>query len=341
MQLVHTRSPLLEETHYYPLSREFGMTMAGISHKAAGELKNRFKYNSKEEQREEFSNGSGLETYDYGLRMYDKQTGRWFQIDPKVEKYADLSPYNYVLNNPITYIDPDGADARVGIDSANRTITLSSTIYVRGYNAKQQVGKYNEFLEKNKDLLSGKFTDENGMEWSISLNMTFVEGTEEDETRTRDNPNGDNMLILKRDGSRANAESIDGKQPRSKIVREDPDNIMSRIIGRYDGAGRMAIIRFQNGAGDFAEGGTAFHEVLHLFGLSDRYATENGRWAGVHSGYAGDIMAVPSGYKGRYTMNKTHWNSWGDYVTKNGLKSGDIINVVVDKDPITQNLRQP
>lgn len=83
--------------------------MAGISSKAGG-LENKFKYNGKELQHGEFSDGGGLEAYDYGARMYDTELGRWWQVDPLANKVMSWSEFNFCHDNPVLNIDPNGME---------------------------------------------------------------------------------------------------------------------------------------------------------------------------------------------------------------------------------------
>jgi RHS repeat-associated protein len=106
LQVTHTRGPLLEETHYYP----WGLTMMGISSKAtkSGYAENRKGFNGNEIQNKEFSDESGLETYDFNARFYDPQTGRFGQIDPMADEVEHLSAYVFASNDPTLRNDPSG-----------------------------------------------------------------------------------------------------------------------------------------------------------------------------------------------------------------------------------------
>jgi RHS repeat-associated protein len=63
----------------------------------------KYRYNGKE-----LNEDLGLNMYDYGARFYDPSVGRFTTVDPAAHEYANVSPYTYVLNNPINAKDPDG-----------------------------------------------------------------------------------------------------------------------------------------------------------------------------------------------------------------------------------------
>lgn len=84
--------------------------MSGISCKAInfGVAENKRLFNGKELQNKEFSDGSGVELYDFGVRQHDPQIGRWNTIDPLAHKRYWATPCNYVQNNPLNRFDPNG-----------------------------------------------------------------------------------------------------------------------------------------------------------------------------------------------------------------------------------------
>jgi RHS repeat-associated protein len=53
-------------------------------------------------------------------------TTRFLTKDPLAEKYYQLSPYAYVANNPIKYIDPDGKEIKLAGTPAERQVILNN-----------------------------------------------------------------------------------------------------------------------------------------------------------------------------------------------------------------------
>jgi len=61
----------------------------------------RYGFNGKE-------NDDEIGYQDYGMRMYNPALARFISVDPETFAYVSWSPFNYVRNNPILRLDPNG-----------------------------------------------------------------------------------------------------------------------------------------------------------------------------------------------------------------------------------------
>lgn len=92
---ANNSAEVLEENNFYP----FGLKHSGYN-QFAGNPAFKHQYNGKELQE------TGM--LDYGWRQYMPELGRWNGMDKLAEFYDTVSPYAYVMNNPVMFTDPDG-----------------------------------------------------------------------------------------------------------------------------------------------------------------------------------------------------------------------------------------
>ncbi len=117
-----------QEQHYYP----FGMSMEGMDWLQPTAPQNRFRYTRQEQ--------ADFGWYDYKARWYDPSIGRMMQVDPAATAYGSWSPYNYVLGNPLKYVDPTGMFAE---DELNG--------YTNGFIPDGERGQKMSYKDKNKE----------------------------------------------------------------------------------------------------------------------------------------------------------------------------------------------
>ncbi|WP_299156479.1 DUF6443 domain-containing protein [uncultured Tenacibaculum sp.] len=103
IQTDGANSEIVEESNYYPF---------GLKHKGYNGVKNigignaraqKFGFGGKELNEE-----LGLQWHDFDARNYEASLGRWMNIDPLTEDYYEWSPYNFVYNSPLKFVDPTG-----------------------------------------------------------------------------------------------------------------------------------------------------------------------------------------------------------------------------------------
>jgi len=98
-------------------------------------------------------------TNENDLRIQPYISSRWLSPDPLAEKYYEWSPYNFVTNNPIIKMDPDGRDGVVVIDKENKTLTVRANYYVQS--------------ESNKGFSSMSYSEKQIANMRTSINETL------------------------------------------------------------------------------------------------------------------------------------------------------------------------
>ena len=99
LKVTYTKSQVVQSNNYYAFGLQTKDSWTRMDTKP-----NQYLYNAGSELNTLTSN------YEMLFRSYDPTIGRMSGVDPMVDKYASMTPYNYSMNDPIYYNDPTGAE---------------------------------------------------------------------------------------------------------------------------------------------------------------------------------------------------------------------------------------
>ena len=154
---------VLEKNDYYPFGLKHDTNVISFANSSYN-----YQYNGKELQKE-----TGWS--DFGARMYMSDIGRWGVIDPLAETSRKFNPYNYALNNPVMFIDPDGRKASMaeGMET-DQPLNGAWGYYAGGRDATSLEDYTGSFTVKLAGANSGRGSSE-----SSSPTFQFPKGQEE------------------------------------------------------------------------------------------------------------------------------------------------------------------
>lgn len=224
---------------------------------------------------------------------------RWMAIDPLAEEYWSWSPYNYVADNPILFIDPNGESIDLSwILATNKDGSYKNEELAQGFLAFAQTDFGMQFLtafaEKGQGIseLGIKF-EENGFMHDAGMDLSF-----KGEAKGEAGANGE-----------WNVEEKNGRFEGQVILNTDLNWYKNDAASDYAGA----QVRYKNNkiskeeyekakAGYSAErGGTIVHEL------------------GIHGIY--DMMSIRDGGGTVYNAKNEHQNArkQGSWFRRSGL----------------------
>jgi RHS repeat-associated protein len=154
----------------------------------------------------------------FGARYYDPKTSVWQSMDPKAEKYPGLSPYNFVINNPLRYTDPNGDTVKIEV-------------------TKTAVGTTNENLYTSDEVKAGA-TQETKEVDAYEVNVSSELGLSATYYYTRE--------AYRKDPNKSSAQAED----RSFDVRNDNDSFQGTIRSRWSGTDNVLELRKSNNVDD-------------------------------------------------------------------------------------------
>ena len=236
---------VIEQNAYYPFGSRhtFGNTYAQTT--------NRFKFNGKEEQ-----TTGNLNYLDYGARMYDNKIGRWLTQDPLSEKYYAYSSYNYCVNNPVMFVDPDG---RFVLDKETEQQYPALANFLRNM--------LNEWHNKSNDFKNAFYSTSGMNDKQVVDMLTYGQGPQiyvED-------------LSKRPDGSQREAPQGDILQYKDIFgyVTNKGNGVIRLDINKTVGYLENAKTREEVSAAKLLVESTIYHESTH-YGNAERYGKRNG-----------------------------------------------------------------